>query len=86
MVSSSLVAVVSRSNSTVPFHAQSPASHQEPARADVHKERATESEESERAPIERLGRERPAKFKSIWAEVGFCYSIVASQFMAVGNP
>ena len=40
-------------------------------------------EESEHARIERLGRERPEKFKTLWAEIGFCYSILASQFMAV---
>lgn len=39
--------------------------------------------ESEQARIERLGRERPAKFKSLGAELAFCYSIIASQFMAV---
>ena len=39
--------------------------------------------ESERVRIERLGRERPAKFKSFGAELAFCYSIIASQFMAV---
>ena len=33
--------------------------------------------------IERLGRERPAKLKSSGAEILFCYSIIASQFMAV---
>ena len=39
--------------------------------------------ESEQVRIERLGRERPAKFKSLGAELAFCYSIIASQFMAV---
>ena len=39
--------------------------------------------ESEQARIERLGRERTAKFKSLGAELAFCYSIIASQFMAV---
>lgn len=38
---------------------------------------------SEGARIERLGRERPAKFKSVGGELAFCYSIIASQFMAV---
>jgi len=41
------------------------------------------NEESEEARIERLGRERPAKFKSVGAELAFCYAILASQFMAV---
>ena len=44
---------------------------------------AGDEAESEDARIERLGRERPAKFKTIWAELGFCYSILASQFTAV---
>ena len=42
-----------------------------------------EALETERARIERLGRERPAKFQSVGAELAFCYSIIASQFMAV---
>ena len=41
------------------------------------------TEETERQRIERLGRERPAKLKSLGAEVFFCYSVIASQFMAV---
>ena len=42
-----------------------------------------EAPESEQARIERLGRERPLKFSSFGAELAFCYSIIASQFMAV---
>ena len=42
-----------------------------------------EAPESDRARIERLGRERPAKFRSFGAELGFCYSVIASQFMSV---
>lgn len=42
-----------------------------------------EAAETERQRIERLGRERPAKLKSPGAEVFFCYSVIASQFMAV---
>lgn len=42
-------------------------------------------EESEEARIERLGRERPAKFKSFGAEFAFCYAVLASQFMCVCN-
>ncbi|KAI9824761.1 MAG: hypothetical protein M1832_001589 [Thelocarpon impressellum] len=41
-----------------------------------------DAEESERARIERLGRQRPEIFRSRWAEAGFCYSVLASQFMA----
>ncbi len=33
--------------------------------------------------IERLGRERPEKLKSVAAEILFCYCVIASQFMAV---
>ena len=42
-----------------------------------------EALDSDRAHIVRLGRERPAKFKSFGAELAFCYSIIASQFMSV---
>lgn len=41
------------------------------------------SEESEPQRTERLGRERPAKLKSLGAEIFFCYSVIASQFMTV---
>lgn len=33
--------------------------------------------------IEMLGRQRPAVFKTAWAEYGFCFSLLASAFMAV---
>ncbi|PSS08941.1 hypothetical protein M430DRAFT_109331 [Amorphotheca resinae ATCC 22711] len=36
----------------------------------------------EQAEIERLGRQRPVVFKTLWAEVGFCFSLLASMFMA----
>ena len=45
-----------------------------------------EGNETEEALIERLGRERPAIFKSRWAEIFFCCSILASQLMAVSLP
>lgn len=32
--------------------------------------------------IERLGRERPEAFKSIWVEIGFCFSLLGSMFVA----
>lgn len=41
--------------------------------------------EQQTLDVERLGRERPARFKSIWAELGFCYSVIASMFMAVSR-
>ncbi|MCJ1316975.1 hypothetical protein MMC15_002296 [Xylographa vitiligo] len=43
---------------------------------------ATTTEETERERVDRLGRERPPQFQSLWAEALFVYSIVASQFMA----
>ncbi|MCJ1398108.1 hypothetical protein MMC11_001305 [Xylographa trunciseda] len=43
---------------------------------------AIATEESERQRIELLGRERPPQFQSLWAEILFNYSIVASLFMA----
>ena len=42
-----------------------------------------EAQESDRAHFDRLGRERPAKFKSFGSELAFCYSVIASQFMTV---
>ena len=45
-----------------------------------------EGEESMQARIERLGRQRPAEFKSIWTEIGFCFSLLASMVMAVSVP
>lgn len=42
-----------------------------------------EAPELDRARIERLGRERPTKFKSFGAELTFCYSVIASEFMIV---
>ncbi|KAF2000975.1 MFS general substrate transporter [Amniculicola lignicola CBS 123094] len=32
--------------------------------------------------LERLGRERPSIFKSIWHEIGFCFSLLGSMFIA----
>jgi MFS family permease len=32
--------------------------------------------------IERLGRERPDAFKTIWVELGFCFSLLGSMFVA----
>lgn len=40
-------------------------------------------EESMEARIERLGRERPQQFKSLWAEVVFVFSISMSQVLSV---
>ena len=44
---------------------------------------AQDDAESVRTRTERLGRERPEKLKSLWMEVGFCYSIISSEFMTV---
>ncbi|KAJ9668529.1 hypothetical protein H2201_001170 [Coniosporium apollinis] len=37
--------------------------------------------ETPEARIERLGRQRPEKFKSLWAEAGFVFSVVMSQVL-----
>lgn len=44
-----------------------------------------ELDESTEARIERLGRERPSCFSSIWAESAFCFSVLMSQILTVGN-
>ncbi|KAF2093032.1 MFS general substrate transporter [Rhizodiscina lignyota] len=36
-------------------------------------------EVSEEARIERLGRMRPERFRTVWEEIGFCFSVVMSQ-------
>ena len=40
-------------------------------------------EESAEARLERLGRQRPEVFDSIWAEIGFVFSISMSQVLSV---
>lgn len=45
----------------------------------------TENEESFEARIDRLGRIRPEKFKSIWTEIGFVFSITMSQVVTVSD-
>lgn len=40
-------------------------------------------EESVDARLERLGRQRPEVFESIWAEIGFVFSISMSQVLSV---
>jgi hypothetical protein len=40
-------------------------------------------EETQGARIERLGRQRPEQFKTLWAEIGFVFSIVMSQVITV---
>jgi hypothetical protein len=42
-----------------------------------------ENIEDERARVERLGRERPEQFSSLWKEIGFIYSVVMSQAITV---
>ncbi|KAI9742852.1 MAG: hypothetical protein M1818_003581 [Claussenomyces sp. TS43310] len=39
------------------------------------------TEESLQARIERLGRERPPTFTSLWSEISFVFSIIMSQFL-----
>lgn len=36
--------------------------------------------------VEKLGRQRPAVFKTIWAELGFVTALLGSMLMAVGTP
>lgn len=42
-------------------------------------------EESSEARLERLGRQRPDAFDSIWAEIGFVFSISMSQVLSVSQ-
>ena len=49
-------------------------------------ETSQSSDETEKARLDRLGRERPSQFNSALAEYLFCYSILASQFMAASIP
>lgn len=39
--------------------------------------------DSSQGDIEKLGRKRPAVFKNIFMEVGFCFSILASNLVSV---
>jgi hypothetical protein len=36
--------------------------------------------------LNRLGRQRPEAFGTAFAEIAFCFSLLASMFMAVGFP
>lgn len=40
-------------------------------------------EESHEAMLERLGRQRPEVFRSIWSEIGFVFSISMAQVLTV---
>lgn len=90
MVGSTLAVVASRDDSIVPTISQ-PRPHQSGTIDRSHRNQRSPKDvegagfEEEKARIERLGRERPANFKSIWSEAAFCYSIVASMIMAVGG-
>lgn len=87
MVGSTLAAVASRHDSITPtlYQSQSHASESKyGSKVDQRRPKDVENADSEeKARLDQLGRERPAKFKSIWAEVAFCYSIIASMIMAV---
>ena len=82
MVQNTLAAVTSRSNSIPISHIHTNASGLSSKHEEV-SNRLGDSDEDERARIERLGRERPPNFKSFFAEVCFCYSILASMIMGV---
>jgi hypothetical protein len=43
-------------------------------------------EETLEARIDRLGRQRPEVFGSVWAEVGFVFSICMAQVLTVSSP
>lgn len=63
--------------------AKAPQSFSQGKNTDTVENGDAENPESERARIERMGRERPTQFKSFIAELAFCYSVIASQFMSV---
>lgn len=44
-----------------------------------------ENVEDVQAQVEKLGRQRPEVFKTFWHELGFCFSLLASMLMAVGD-
>jgi hypothetical protein len=44
-----------------------------------------EEEETVSQRIERLGRERPKAFKTLWAEIGFVFTISMSQVLTVSS-
>ena len=60
---------------TTSEHQEKESTHQKPASPAV--------EESLEARLERLGRQRPDVFHSIWAEIGFVFSISMSQVLSV---
>jgi MFS family permease len=45
-----------------------------------------DSVEDLQSQVEKLGRQRPEVFKTIWHELGFCFSLLASMLMAVCLP
>ena len=47
---------------------------------------ARDTEAQPEMDIETLGRQRPAVFATIWAELGFCFSLISSMLMAVIIP
>lgn len=88
MVRSTLAPVASRTDSYVISRTHSYSiSHVQswPLEAENNQYDTKDVDEDEKARMDRLGRERPAKFKSFTAEVCFCYSILASMIMVVGS-
>ena len=82
MVQNTLAAVTSRNTSIPISHVQTNVSGSD-GRHEEHSDTPGDGDENERIRIERLGRERPPDFKSFFAEVCFCYSILASVIMGV---
>lgn len=53
------------------------------ARREVEVNAKVIDDESVEARIERLGRERPKRFRTLWAEIGFVFSISMAQVITV---
>jgi MFS family permease len=64
-------------SATLPSPSPSPASTQERA-----EEGSPQRPSYTPSDIERLGRERPDVFRSLWHELGFCFSLLGSMFVA----
>jgi hypothetical protein len=47
--------------------------------------RAGEASRDSSVDVEKLGRQRPEVFKSIWAELGFGFSVFCSMLLAVSH-
>lgn len=74
----------------VPTHPASPSRASSPPQSPPRTPASKDSEEGPCQPVgfytpselERLGRERPEVFRSIWVELGFCFALLGSMFVA----